>query len=237
MSVGGTISIAVDNELDEAVQGAGEYVRLTVADSGCGMPPEVMSRVFEPFFTTKDVGKGSGLGLTQVYGFVQQSGGRIELRSEVGGGTVVVVRLPRAHSEPAAPRPGGGVPLNGPEIARGRRGEVLLVEDDGEVAAMTSEMLRSIGYGVIHAASPEAALGALANARPVDAVISDIMMPGGVSGLALAREIRRRQPDLPVILVTGFAEAAAGLEDGQFSLLLKPYTAEALANALVSEIR
>jgi CheY-like chemotaxis protein len=102
---------------------------------------------------------------------------------------------------------------------------------------MTCEMLRSIGFGVVHVASPDAALGALADGRSIDIVVSDIMMPGGVSGLALAREIRRRQPRLPVILVTGFAEAAAGLEDGQFGLLLKPYTVESLANALTSEIR
>jgi PAS domain S-box-containing protein len=235
MGGGGTITITVDNEREETPGGAAENVRLAVADSGCGMPADVMDRVFEPFFTTKDVGKGSGLGLTQVYGFVQQSGGRIELRSEVGGGTLVVLRLPRARSEPVATRPGTSAPVAGPASAR--RGQVLLVEDDSEVAAMTCEMLRSIGFGVVHVASPDAALGALADGRSIDIVVSDIMMPGGVSGLALAREIRRRQPRLPVILVTGFAEAAAGLEDGQFGLLLKPYTVESLANALTSEIR
>ena len=109
---------------------------------------------------------------------------------------------------------------------------MLLVEDDDEVAALTREMLSYLGFSVVHAASPDAALGALANARSVDIVFSDIMMPGGVSGLELAREIRRRQPGLPVVLTTGYSEAAAGMNDGEFGLLLKPYRLEALAQVL-----
>ena len=113
---------------------------------------------------------------------------------------------------------------------------MLLVEDDNEVAALTREMLSCLGFSVIHVASPDAALGALANARSIDIVLSDIMMPGGVSGLELAREIKRRQPNLPVVLVTGYAEAAASMEDGKFGLLLKPYTLEALVEALRAEL-
>jgi signal transduction histidine kinase len=237
MSGGGTITIAVDNEhAGEARQG--EFVRLSVTDAGCGMPPEVRERVFEPFYTTKDVGKGSGLGLPQVYGFVQQSGGRIEVLSRVGSGTTVTMHLPRSSRLPVAPQRGLAVvqPLAGAGIA-GERGQVLLVEDDREVAALTLEMLKQLGFGVIHVVTADAALGALANGRPVDLVLSDIMMPGGVSGLELAREIRRRQPDLPVVLVTGFAEAAAGIDDGQFGLLLKPYTMDSLVAALNGQIR
>jgi signal transduction histidine kinase/CheY-like chemotaxis protein len=235
MSGGGTITITVENAPEQTADALLEWVRLSVADGGCGMPPEVLSRVFEPFFTTKDVGKGSGLGLPQVYGFAQQSGGRISLQSRVGEGTQAILQLPRSRTLPLeqraqtshAARPDGAY----------RRGEVLLVEDDGEVAVLTREMLKTLGFGVIHVASPDAALGALANGRPVDFVLSDIMMPGGVSGLELAREIRRRKPALPVVLVTGFAEAAAGLEDGHFGLLLKPYTVESLAAALDGQVR
>ena len=113
---------------------------------------------------------------------------------------------------------------------------MLLVEDDKEVAALTREMLTSLGFTVIHAASPAAALGALANERSIDIVFSDIMMPGGVSGLELAREIKRRQPNLPVVLTTGYAEAAANLENERFRVLLKPYSVEALADALGAEL-
>jgi CheY-like chemotaxis protein len=124
-------------------------------------------------------------------------------------------------------------------VSRGdgaRRGHVLLVEDDKEVSALTREMLSSLGFSVTHVTGAEAALGALANARAIDVVLSDIMMPGGVSGLELAREIKVRHPNLPVILTTGYVEAAARMQDGEFHLLLKPYSVEALANALGVEV-
>jgi CheY-like chemotaxis protein len=192
--------------------------------------------VFEPFFTTKDVGKGSGLGLPQVYGFAQQSGGRLSVESQVQVGTTVAVLLPRSLRQPATAR---GVDVSRPANLRTegtRRGLVLLVEDDKEVAALTREMLNSLGFAVIHAASPAAALGALADARSVDIVLSDIMMPGGSSGLELAREIKRRQPGLHVVLTTGYAESAASMKEGEFRLLLKPYSVEALEDALRGEI-
>ena len=113
-----------------------------------------------------------------------------------------------------------------------RRGHLLLVEDDHEVAALTRELLTSLGFSVIHVSSGEAALGALANSRDIDAVLSDVMMPGGVSGLELAREIRRRHPALTILLTTGYVESVADMNDGEFSLLLKPYTVESLARAL-----
>jgi CheY-like chemotaxis protein len=118
-----------------------------------------------------------------------------------------------------------------------RRGQILLVEDDKEVSALTREMLGCLGFTVIHVASPEAALGALADGRTIDVVLSDIMMPGGVSGLDLAREIRRRHPDLLIVLTTGYVEAAGGMKDGEFVLLPKPYSLEALADALGVEAR
>ena len=230
MPSGGVITIAACNLPAGTGRADGDFVRLSIRDIGRGMPPEVLSRALEPFFTTKDVGKGSGLGLAQVYGFAQQSGGRLDIESSVGEGTVVTLLLPRGQREPAVPvpEPAPAMPLG---IGR-RHGVALLVEDDPEVAALTREMLSFLGFEVVHAASADAALGALANGRRVDVVFSDIMMPGGMSGLELGREIRRRQPDLRIVLTTGFSEAAADMRTSEFVLLLKPYSAEALSRAL-----
>ncbi|HEU4691969.1 MAG TPA: ATP-binding protein [Vicinamibacterales bacterium] len=238
MAEGGAVTITAENVHVDGEHGSQtEYVKLCVTDTGCGMPPPVLARAFEPFFTTKDVGKGSGLGLPQVYGFAHQSGGQVTIDSEVGVGTIVTLLLPRSiqalaagdqvvDSSGAAPvRPNGS-----------RRGHVLLVEDDKEVSALIREMLSTLGFTVTHVTSAEAALGALANARAIDWVLSDIMMPGGVSGLELAREIRNRFPDMPVILTTGYVEAAARMEEGEFPLLPKPYSLEALAEALGVEV-
>jgi CheY-like chemotaxis protein len=172
-----------------------------------------------------------------VYGFAHQSGGQVTIDSEVGVGTIVTLLLPRSLQTPidgpAAIDPSAAVPAR-PDGTR--RGHVLLVEDDREVSALTREMLGNLGFVVTHVTGAEAALGALANARAIDVVVSDIMMPGGVSGLELAREIRKRLPNMPVILTTGYVEAAARMEDGEFSLLLKPYSIEALAEALGVEV-
>jgi signal transduction histidine kinase len=230
MPDGGVISINVENvETHFGDSEAAEYVKISVADTGQGMTPEVKARVFEPFFTTKDVGKGSGLGLPQVYGFAQQSSGQVTLDSAVGIGTIVTLTLPRSLHEPVAQPAEGELPA---KVATAGRGHVLLVEDDREVAALSRELLVSLGFVVTHVAGPDAALGALANSRQIDMVFSDIMMPGGVSGLQLAREIRRRYPNLPVLLTTGYVEAAADMEDGEFDVLPKPFTLEALAEAL-----
>ena len=234
MPTGGTITISAKNVVETADDGSPALlVQLSITDTGSGIAPEVMARVFDPFFTTKDVGKGSGLGLAQVYGFAQQSGGRVSIASDVGAGTVVTLRLPRSRHAPPAAQKVDEAPIV-PFVAQGRlaRGNVLLVEDDTEVAALAREMLGVLGFNVIHVSNAAAALGALANGRRVDAVFSDIMMPGGISGLDLAREVRRRIPNIPIVLSTGYVESAAGLKDGEFSLLLKPYSLEALASAL-----
>ena len=230
MPDGGVITLAVENVYPAEDDGDGEFVRISVADTGVGMAPEVQARVFEPFFTTKDVNKGSGLGLPQVYGFAQQSRGRVTIDSQMGVGTRVTLQLRRSLGEPAAVSRPPDVATQAADGAN--RGQILLVEDDKEVSALTRELLNELGFSVLHVASPDAALGALANARDIDVVLSDIMMPGGVSGVHLAREIRRRHPDLRVVLTTGYVEAAADVGDGEFDLLLKPYTAEALAAAL-----
>ena len=238
MAGGGVITIVVENVTEQNADGSPiELVKLSVTDAGAGMPPEVVARAFEPFFTTKDVGKGSGLGLPQVYGFAQQSGGRAAIESTVGVGTTVTVLLPRSLRLPVVPASGDNASGDVSASDGGRKGHVLLVEDDKEVSALTREMLTSLGFSVTHVASPEAALGALANDRAIDVVLSDIMMPGGVSGLELAREIRRRHVDLPIVLTTGYVEAASGMKDREFNLLPKPYTVEALADALGVGVR
>jgi PAS domain S-box-containing protein len=235
MPDGGTIGITAENE--SGVDG--DFVRLAVRDTGGGMPPEVMERVFEPFFTTKDVGKGSGLGLAQVYGFATQSAGSVGINSEPGRGTIVTLRLPRSHRQPvvaAEPiHPAAAVPVLPPQD--GRRGHVLLVEDDKQVAALTREILDSIGFEVTHAPSAGAALDALAGGLNIDVVFSDIMMPGGMSGLDLARELRRKRPDLPVVLTTGYEGAAGRVEREGVALIRKPYEIEALTIALAARIK
>jgi signal transduction histidine kinase/ActR/RegA family two-component response regulator len=233
MPNGGTITVRGENlpkVRDDDL--AGDYVRLSVIDTGVGMPPEVRKRVFEPFFTTKDVGKGSGLGLAQVYGFATQSRGTVRIQSEVDRGTSIAVYLPRSDKVPSHDQHH----LVDLHVERQRihdSGRVLLVEDDDEVAALVSEMLDELGYEVTRAASAAAALGALANGRHVDVVFSDVMMPGGMNGVELAREIRRRRAELPVLLTSGYAEAAARQADEEdIRILPKPYRIDELSTAL-----
>ncbi len=236
MPEGGAITITVENVRTTDDAGVDrDFVRVSVADTGIGMAPEIVARVFEPFFTTKDIGKGSGLGLPQVYGFAQQSGGRVSIDSSLGAGTTVTLWLPRTLSAPVTTRTTDSTETASRTTAV-RRGHILLVEDDKEVSALTFELLSSLGFVVTHVSSADAALGALANGRDVDVVLSDIMMPGGVSGLQLAREIKRRFPKLSVVLTTGYVEAAAEMEEYEFRLLPKPYTLESLADALGIEV-
>jgi CheY-like chemotaxis protein len=183
MAGGGTITIDARNLKAAADDGSlVDLVQLSIADTGSGIPPEVLDRAFEPFFTTKEIGKGSGLGLPQVHGFAQQSGGRLRIDSRVGAGTTVTLLLPRSLRKPAAPLDTSRNLLVRGDSAHGRH--VLLVEDDAEVAALTSEMLSQLGFHVIHAASATAALGALANERRIDLVFSDIMMAGDMDGIS-----------------------------------------------------
>jgi signal transduction histidine kinase/ActR/RegA family two-component response regulator len=233
MPRGGTIEIRAENVplLDQSGS-TKDFVRLSVSDNGSGMTREVQARVFEPFFTTKDIGKGSGLGLAQVHGFVQQSGGRIEIESEVGRGTRITLMLPRSSKEPG-PDQHHLVDLH---VARRRpasAGSVLLVEDDDEVAALVSEMLEDLGFQVVRAATAAAALGALANGRRIDLVFSDIMMPGGMNGVELAKEIRSRRVDVPILLTSGYSEAAKQAAESQgIKILRKPYQLAELSEAL-----
>jgi signal transduction histidine kinase/ActR/RegA family two-component response regulator len=232
MPSGGTIIVRgenVPNWTDEQV--VGDYVRLSVVDTGVGMSPEIVSRVFEPFFTTKDVGKGSGLGLAQVHGFATQSKGTVRIQSKVGRGTSIELYLPRSFDIPSKER--HLIDLTRVRPKKSSQGRTLLVEDDDEVAALVAEMLSQLGYDVTRAASAAAALGALADGRSVDVVFSDIMMPGGMNGVELALEIKRRRSDIPVLLTSGYAEAAAHeAEAADIQILAKPYHIDELAAAL-----
>ncbi len=232
MPNGGTILVRGENLPDpNDGQIAGDYVRLSVVDTGVGMTPEILPRVFEPFFTTKDIGKGSGLGLAQVHGFATQSRGTVRIKSEEGRGTTIELYLPRSFNVPSNER--HLIDLNWVRPKKNNHGRVLLVEDDDEVAALVSEMLGQLGYDVTRAASGAAALGALADGRSVDLIFSDIMMPGGMNGVELAREIKRRRSDIPVLLTSGYSEAAVhDAEAAGIQILSKPYHIDELAAAL-----
>jgi signal transduction histidine kinase/ActR/RegA family two-component response regulator len=211
---------------------SGDFVRLDIADSGIGMPPEVLAHAFEPFFTTKEVGSGSGLGLAQAHGFAKASGGTVRIDSTPGRGTLVSLFLPRTSKTPAY------TPELMPRACddlSGNAAQVLVVEDDDEVAALAVEMINQLGYDTTRVASAEAALGALADRRSVDIVFSDVMMPGSMNGVELAQEIRRRRPNLPVLLTSGYADAAqrkAGAQ--QIKIIPKPYRIDELRDALAA---
>ncbi|RMH98473.1 response regulator [Pseudomonas songnenensis] len=235
MPVGGSILLQASNAPDEQVLGRrADFVRLAVTDTGTGIPAEVRTRVFDPFFTTKEIGKGSGLGLAQVYGFARQSGGTVWIESECGQGTSVILLLPRAEETPqlADETERGADDKTGAAL-----GSVLLVDDDEEVAALVGEMLEHLGYCVTHAGSASDALSALANGCKVDIVFSDVMMPGGMNGVELAREIRTRALGVPVLLTSGYAEAAqqSAAAEG-VHVLAKPYRLEELATSLRTAI-
>jgi len=232
MPQGGTICIRGENRPDfNSAELSGDFVWLSVTDTGTGMSDEVKAHMFEPFFTTKEIGKGSGLGLAQVYGFAQQSGGKVDIESSPGQGTSIHLLLPRSQ-RPVQDAPAPHASID--PVANGFSGCVLLVEDDSEVAALVRDMLVDLGYEVVHASSAVAALGALADARRIDFVFSDIMMPGGTSGIDLAREIRRRRGDAtPILLTSGYSEP---IRDEAVALgipvLPKPYGLEDLRGAI-----
>ncbi|MGJ4730285.1 ATP-binding protein [Luteimonas sp. SDU101] len=234
MDGSGRITIAAENKTEAPDEHGREMVRLTVRDTGSGMSDEVKARVFEPFFTTKDVGKGSGLGLAQVYGFAKQSGGQVLIDSVVGKGTAISLLLPRSHQALDAPAPAA----QRAEAAVAVSGHcVLLVEDDLEVATLVEEMLRDIGCEVVHARNAKSALGALADGRRIDLVFSDVMMPGGTNGIELAKEVRRRRPGVPIVLSSGFAESVAGEAHAlAIPLLRKPYQVEELRQVVQSQL-
>jgi CheY-like chemotaxis protein/two-component sensor histidine kinase len=210
----------------------GDYVVVAVRDNGCGIPVDVLPRVFDPFFTTKDVGKGSGLGLSQVYGFVRQSGGNVRIESQPGLGTTVRIYLPRTEKPTATPEHQG----TRPEAPEPMNGETLLVvEDDPEVLEIVLAMLRGLGYSVLIARDGPGALDVLRGPERVDLLFSDVVMPRGMNGAELARRARALRPELPVLLTSGYTAHALSEEHGivdEFPLLPKPYRVAELGRAL-----
>ena len=219
------VSLAPDKTDDEGL--LGDFVELTLQDSGVGMESEVKARAFEPYFTTKEIGLGSGLGLSQVYGFARQSGGGARIASAPGEGTTIRLYLPRSGALPAAAASPAASPAPPSRPAR-----VLVVEDDAEVALVTVELLRDLGYEAVTEIDGRAGLERLARDPAIALVLSDIVMPGRMSGIELARHLREHRPELPVVLVTGHSRSAAQLVKEGFALLGKPYRRDDLAAAI-----
>ncbi|MBR0567905.1 PAS-domain containing protein [Azoarcus sp. L1K30] len=236
MPDGGELTIAVsERELDTYVSRLvevppGQYVQIDVTDSGSGIAPELLQRVFEPFFTTKPFGSGSGLGLSMVYGFVRQSGGNIRVVSTPGKGTNVRFVLPRVQ----APDTGPGAPERPAPSPRSIQGPVLLVEDEPEVRKVIRLQLTALGHAVIEAESGVEAMPLLENVSDISLLVSDTIMPGGIGGRELAAHARKLRPQLPILLITGYASTAAEDEGltADIPVLRKPFDQAALAAAL-----
>ena len=237
MPEGGRLRMEAHNEVVAGVAGSrldlrpGDYVVISVRDTGVGMSPDVQRRAFEPFFTTKDIGKGTGLGLSQIYGFARQSGGTATIESAPGRGTTVSLYLPRAASAVAAaaaePAP--------PPAAADRRASVLVVEDQNDVREVMAMQLRDLGHRIRTAPDADAALKVLESGEPVDLLLTDVVMPNGVSGIELAEEARRLRPDLPIVIVSGYLRDRPGptaIPDG-VAFLEKPFRQAQLAETIV----
>ena len=224
----GRIALRARNQRLDAERGelkAGDYVEISVQDSGEGMSAEVMARALDPFFTTKGVGKGSGMGLPQAYGFARQSGGTLTLDSATGRGTTVRLFLPRATRAIEA----RAAPVAVPELPPSR-GSVLLVEDDDEVRNTVSAALAAAGFDIGTAASADEALQRLDNGERYDAVLTDVVMPGRLSGVDLARHIRDRHPATGVVMATGYSDRAVELPGVR--AVAKPYDVRQAVDAL-----
>jgi CheY-like chemotaxis protein len=239
MPTGGKLTITAENTQLDADYArlhpevrAGRYVLIAVTDTGTGMSKDVLERAFEPFFTTKEVGEGSGLGLSMVYGFAKQSRGHVAIYSEPGQGTTVRIFIPRVLQGDEA----GEVrePETRSNALRGRGETVLVVEDDTRVRRMTAARLQHLGYRVLEAATGPAALACLEQHPEVDLLLTDIVMPGGMSGTDLAAEVRSLRPDIQAVFMSGYAEPDV-VRQGQMAgsaWLKKPHTAAALAQVL-----
>ena len=239
MAGGGRITIETRNVTVDRQYAAdnpevtpGPYVMIAVSDSGSGMTSAVLERAFDPFFTTKEVGKGSGLGLSQVYGFTKTAGGHVKIYSELGIGTTVKLYLPKSSDRPVMPEVGTETaslpPANGHET-------ILLVEDDEDVLAVAAESLRELGYQVATAGNAKQGMEILRGDQPIDLLLSDVMMPGGMNGVQLAVEARRIRPQLKVLLTSGYTATALSLQHGlpdNLDVVEKPFRPEELAEKL-----
>ena len=234
MPRGGRLTIGTANvtvgERDSAAEGdfsAGEYVMISVADNGVGMTPEVAKRVFEPFFTTKDVGEGSGLGLSMVYGFIKQSGGHVAIDSEPDEGTVVKLYLQRSCDQHPAAEPGAEAVE---PLSRGER--ILVVEDDPEVRALIVKLLAGLGYAIEEAADGRQAIEVLKATPAIDLLFTDVVLPGGMSGADIAVEATRLIADIKVLYASGYNDnilAREGQLDPGVQFIGKPFRRGELA--------
>jgi len=209
-------------------------VMLAVTDTGVGMAEAVLERAFEPFFTTKDVGEGSGLGLSMVYGFAKQSKGHVTIDSKAGKGTAVKLYLPRSND--AAVQAGRAMTE---QIPHGRGEVVLVIEDDPDVRELAAGILDSLGYRVITAPTVDSARTVLKKNNRIDLVLSDVVLPAGTSGPAFAREARAQRPDLKVVFMSGYVGEAVtrnGLPEPDTVLLSKPFQRHEMAEALRSAL-
>lgn len=229
MPNGGTVLVSAKNVQLNEDNHKGDYVAISVEDSGVGIPQDVITKVFDPFFTTKAVGKGTGLGLSQVHGFAHQAGGTVTLQSELGQGTRFTILLPRGAGTASSRE------SDSEDEKIGISGTVLLVEDNPDVAGASAGLLEQLGYAVRWVSDAEAALKAIER-DSIDLVLSDIVMPGKMDGLGLARAIRQKRPNLPVLLATGYSEAAQTAR-ADFAILKKPYQIYDLSRALAEIAR
>jgi PAS domain S-box-containing protein len=230
MPGGGSITLSARNvtlkKSDGVDQLEGDFVALAMTDTGVGIAPDVLPRIFEPFFTTKALGKGTGLGLSQVYGFSHQSGGTVAATSNVGSGTSITIYLPRKH---AALAKAAETPAT--QVTAAGQGIILVVEDNAEVAAVTASLVEQLGYQTLHAENAAEALNRLQRGDKIDLVFSDVVMPGGMNGMALAQAIASRYPQLPLLLTSGYSDVVQTAES-QFPILRKPFQLPALDKAI-----
>jgi two-component system NtrC family sensor kinase len=236
MPTGGALEITARNlslgrSADHPSGLRGDVVAVALRDTGNGMVPEIAARAFEPFFTTKAMGEGTGLGLSRVYGFARQSGGSATIESKPGSGTIVTLYFP-ATDEPLDAAAEEPLPVAAPGTAR-----ILVVEDTDEVAQVTTGLLQQFGYDVLRARDGNTAW-ALLGAAPedIDLVLTDIIMPGGLTGLQLARRVRARYPALPILMVTGYSAAAQEAQREGYEILRKPFDAATLHHAIASQL-
>jgi CheY-like chemotaxis protein len=230
------VAVKSDGTQGDARLNPGDYVLVSVTDTGEGMAPEILERAFEPFFTTKEPGRGTGLGLSTIYGFAEQSGGQASISSEIGKGTTVNLYLPRANAEAGPIRDGkaDAVPLS-------ENGEVVLVvEDNPEVRELTLQRVEGLGYVALEAEHGPSAIHILESGAEVDLILSDIAMAGGMSGYDVARWASLHRPEVKVLLTTGYAAEESKADQSQpagSQILRKPYNRSELAVALRDALR
>ena len=230
MPGGGIITLSARNvtlkKSDGIDQLEGDFVALAMTDTGVGIAPDVLPKIFEPFFTTKPLGKGTGLGLAQVYGFSRQSGGTVVATSTIGSGTTITIYLPRKHAAQVAAT---AAPPAKPIVPG--QGTILVVEDNAEVAVVTASLVEQLGYRTVSASNATDALNKLQGDEKIDLVFSDVVMPGSMNGFALAQEVGNRYPRIPVVLTSGYSDVVQAA-NARFTVLRKPFQLAALEKAL-----